>query len=152
MIWNIEVTGTSLELPSSLKYAILQGVSWVKHVWMNLGLYIVSVWILLLQLVNIIWLNGITINVCVAFYALESVLLPGKQNKQGTLRDCNIPLLAIQCIQTLCTPHTKYYKCINQWAYPVYISDLWDMCFVIFRIAKRKLFLNSSKWIRISLK
>ena len=53
---------------------------------------------------------------CVAFYALESVLLPGKQNKQGTLRDCNIPLLAIQCIQTPCVPYIKYYKYINQCA------------------------------------
>ena len=67
-------------------------VSWVKVYVNELGI-IQSVYmrIFLLQLVNIIWLNRITINVCMwLFTHEESVLLPGKQNKQGTLRDCNI--------------------------------------------------------------
>ena len=42
----------------------VRGVPWVKIVQMNLGWYKVSMCISLLQLVNVILLNGITINVC----------------------------------------------------------------------------------------
>ena len=74
----------------------VRGVPWVKIVQMNLGWYKVSICIFLLQLVNVILLNRITINVCGFLRWKVFRFRPNKINKEHymiTEQHCTAPFM-----------------------------------------------------------